>query len=134
MEDVARCRVIVDADLAFPDHNVSGSRCDYIVFLADSDTSAVVVPMELKSGGVDASEVAEQLQCGADFADLFVPETDGDIPFLPVLVHGRSIHPKQRKTLNRVKIRFRGRDLTIKTGRCNRPRNLADVLEVPSRR
>ena len=128
MEDVARCRVIVDADLAFEAHNVSGSRCDYIVFLADSDTSAVVVPMELKSGGVDASEVAEQLQCGADFADRLVPRSNGEIRFRPVLFHGRRIHKKQLNTLNRTKVRFRGRDLTIQTGRCNRPRNLANVL------
>ncbi len=134
MEGVSRCRVIVDADLAFPAHDVSSGRCDYIVFLADSDSNAFVVPLELKGGGVDASEVVVQLQRGADFADLFVPETDGDIPLLPVLFHSRSIHPNQRKTLNRTKIRFRGRDLTIKTGRCNHPRNLANLLGVQAQR
>lgn len=134
MEGVSRCRVIVDADLAFPAHDVSGGRCDYIVFLAESDAGTLVVPMELKNGGVDASEVAEQLQRGADFADRFVPNTNGDLPLLPVLFHSRSIHPKQRKTLNRAKIRFRGHNLTIKTERCDRPRNLANVLGIPSRR
>lgn len=129
MNDMPRCRVIVDSDLAFPAHNVSGGRCDYILFLITPDTDAlVVVPMELKSGSVDASEAAEQLQCGADFADRFVSENNGNLRFLPVLFHGRSIHPMQRNTLNRTKIRFRGLEFTIKTERCNRPRNLASTL------
>lgn len=133
MNDVPRCRVIVDADLAFPAHKVRGSRCDYIVFLIDSDTDAfVVVPMELKSGGVDASEVAEQLQQGAAFAERFVLKTNGDIHCRPVLFHGRRIHKKQLKTLNRTKVRFRGLHLTIKTERCNRPGNLASALGLSS--
>ncbi len=85
------------------------------------------VPLELKGGGVDASEVCAQLQGGADFAHRFVPKAFEAVCH-PVLFHGGSIHPKQRKTLNRAKVRFRGRQLTIKTARCNRPRNLALAL------
>ncbi len=105
-----------------------------LFFISAAKNTLFAVPMELKSGGVDASEVSAQLQRGAEFAERFAPSAFRSICH-PVLFHGKSIHPKQRKTLNRTKVRFRGRQLTIKTARCNQPRNLAralgdDVLKV----
>lgn len=129
LEDVPSRRVVVDADRAFSAHAIDGRRCDYVLFFINTATKTLLaVPIELKSGGVDsASEVSEQLQGGADFAKRFVPEIIESL-CLPVLFHGRKIHEKQRKTLNRSKVRFRGRQLTIKTARCNRPKNLASAL------
>lgn len=128
MQDVPSRRVLVDADRAFPAHKMEGQRCDYVLFFVISGKDTLcAVPMELKSGGVDASEVAGQLQRGADFAYRFAPQ-DLKAVCHPVLFHGGSIHPKQRKTLNRAKVRFRGRQLTIKTARCNQPRNLVRAL------
>ena len=129
MEGVPLPRVAVDADLAFPAHKMEGRRCDYVLFFQGTDTDTLfAVPMELKSGGVDASEVSAQLQGGADFAHRFAPQHYEAVCH-PVLFHGRSIHPKQRKALNRAKVRFRGRQLTISTARCNRPGNLARALD-----
>ena len=129
MEDVPSCQVVIDADRAFPAHRVEeGKRCDYVLFFTNTGQDILfAVPMELKSGGVDASEVSEQLQRGAEFADRFVPRAFRTICH-PVLFHGRKVHPKQRKTLNRAKVLFRGRQLTIKTARCNQPKNLARAL------
>ena len=45
-----------------------------------------------------------------------------------ILFHGRRIHPKQRKTLNRAKVRFRGHQFSIKTARCSQLGNLARAL------
>ena len=135
MEEIPSRRIVADADRAFPAHRMEGKRCDYVLFfISAAKDTLFAVPMELKSGGVDASEVFEQLQRGAEFADLFVPKAFRTSCH-PVLFHGKSIHPKQRKTLNRAKVLFRGRQLTIKTARCNQPRNLArtlgdDVLKV----
>lgn len=135
MEEIPSRRVVADADRAFPAHRMEGKRCDYVLFfMSTAKDTLFAVPMELKSGGVDASEVSEQLQRGAEFAGRFVPKAF-KVACHPVLFHGKSIHPKQRKTLNRAKVRFRGRQLTIKTARCNQPRNLAralgdDVLKV----
>lgn len=127
MADVPSRRVVIDADRAFPAHQMEeGKQCDYILFFTNQDT-LFAVPMELKSGGVDASAVSEQLQRGAEFAARFVPTAFRTICH-PVLFHGKSIHPKQRKTLNRAKVLFRGRQLTIKTARCNQPKNLARAL------
>ena len=88
-----------------------------------------MVPMELKSGGVNASTVSEQLQRGVDLAERFTRNRiDVRSVCRPVLFHGKHIHEKARKALNRAKVRFRGRRLTIKTARCGQPGNLANVL------
>ena len=128
MTGVPSPRVVVDADRAFPARGARGKRCDYLLFFiaAGADT-LVVVPIELKSGAVDASTAAEQLQQGAMFANDVAPDRSETV-CCPILFHGKSIHPSQRKVLNRAKVLFRGRRLTIKTARCNRPRNLAQVL------
>ena len=85
--------------------------------------------MELKRGSGDASRVSEQLQQGAKFAERFAPQ-EFESQCRPILFHGKQLHRKERKGLNRTKVKFRGRDCTIKTARCNRPRNLANALEV----
>ncbi len=128
LDGVPSTRITVDADLAFPDHSFEGSRCDLIYFLVDSDGRLLTVPAELKSGNVDASGVHEQLQQGANFA-LRVALRGMDSKCIPVLFHGKGIHPKQLRTLNRLKVSFRGQRLTIKIARCNRRENLADSLK-----
>ena len=108
---------------------MSGKHCDFVLFFSsDAGETLLTVPIELKSGDVDASEASEQLQRGADFAVRFAPKTINSA-CRPILLHGKSIHPKQRKTLNRAKVRYHSLDLTIKTARCNRPQNLAHALE-----
>ena len=131
MTDVPSPRVVVDVDRAFPPGRAEGKQCDYVLFFVGSGPDKLVaVPIELKSGGVDAaSKVAKQLQQGAVFVDEVAPG-GSDTVCLPILFHGNGIHPQQRKVLNRAKVRFRGRSLTIKTARCGRPRNLAQALSA----
>ena len=132
MENVPSPRVVVDADRAFPAHGMEDSRCDYVLFfVGGSNDTLFGVPMELKSGTVDASEAAKQLQQGAEFVRRFTKTVRESICH-PVLFHGRGIHPRQRKILNRAKVHFRGRNLTITTARCNRPKNLSRVLDMIS--
>ena len=85
--------------------------------------------MELKSGEINASTASEQLQRGAELAERFTRNriAVGSVCH-PILFHGKRIHEKARKALNRAKVRFRGRQLTIKTARCGQPGNLASVL------
>ena len=124
-------RVVVDADKAFPAHQIEGKRCDFVLFLADAAANTLLaVPIELKGGGVSSvSEASGQLQGGADFVERFAPK-DVKSVCEPVLFHRKKIHPVDRDALNRAKIRFRGLRLTIKTARCGRPRNLANVLTI----
>ena len=116
-------RIIVDADLAFPAHRWAGSRCDFIIFFLDTDERHVVtVPLELKSGWAYPEPVSEQLQGGADFADRFAP---CNAVCRPVLLRGRGINLRK---LNRAKVQFRGRQITIGTAHCNSLRNLDRAL------
>ena len=130
MTDVPSPRIVVDVDRASRTHEIAGRRCDYILFFTRSACDTLVmVPMELKSGGVDASTASEQLQRGVELAERFSRNRiDVRSVCHPVLFHGKRIHEKARKALNRAKVRFRGRQLTIKTARCGQPRNLANVL------
>ena len=130
MEGVPDQRILVDADKAFEDHRIEGKRCDYLLLLCKADDDALMaVPIELKGGGVDVSDVREQLQGGADFINSLALQGTRAL-CRPVLIHQRSLHPKEHKELNRHKIQFQGRPRTIRIARCNRPRNLATALEL----
>lgn len=128
LKDVPRERIVVDADKAFEAHGCRGKRCDFILFVLGGGGKLVVAPIELKSGRVDVSGALEQLQEGAAFAERFVPEASG-AACRPVLFHGSGIHRMDRSRINHRKIRFREVNITVKTGRCDRPRNLAGALE-----
>ena len=129
LTDVPSSRVIVDIDKVFPDS--SDEQGDYVLFYMDDKNTLVTAAMELKSGDVDASKARAQLQQAATYAEDLVKKDSKPKPIChPILVHGGSLHPKQRKTLNRSKVRFFNRQLTIKTARCGRPRNLVLALRA----
>ena len=127
MTDVPSSRVILDMERVFRSRRLAGKRCDFVLFFQTSRNPLVIVPVELKSGGADTSQVAEQLQAGAEFAASVVSKAS-EPTFRPILFHGRRLHPKQRRDLNRAKVRIQGVELGIKTARCGRPRNLAQAL------
>ena len=128
LEGVPRERIVVDADRAFTAHNTPGKRCDFILFVLEDDRRIFAAPIELKSGRVDVSDASEQLQGGAAFAERFAPKGSG-VVCRPILFHGKRIDRNDLSKLNRTKIRFRSVNLTVKTSRCNRLRNLAGALE-----
>lgn len=127
LTDIPSPRVVVDADLAFAAHRISGNKCDYIVFLFENGGMLLTVPVELKGESVDASEALAQLQQGANFAASVLPRGVTSV-CIPVLIHKGRIHEKQRKILNRTKIKFCGQEILIKTQRCKHPKNLALAL------
>ena len=113
----------------FETRKSTGKRCDFILYVQADHNTLMVAPIELKSGDADTSEVAEQLQAGAELAGTLVPGVPSPV-FRPILFHGRRLHSKQRRDLNRAKVRIRGLELSIKTERCGRPRNLARALST----
>ena len=127
MTDVPSSRVIVDMEEVFKSPKLTGKQCDFVLFLQTTRNSLLIVPVELKSGRADASHVAEQLRAGAEFAAKVVSKTSAPT-FRPILFHGRKLHPKQRRDINRAKVRIQGVEVSIKTARCGRPRNLAQAL------
>lgn len=124
LTDIPPDRVIADADKAFPAHGMGGKRCDFVLFLPGGDGNTIAAPIELKSGRVDVSDAAEQLNRGAAFAERFAPDS-AETDFRPLLFHGRRVPLGE---LNRAAVTFRGRKYSIRPARCGRPRNLADAL------
>ena len=131
LEGVPHPRVIVNADAPSlaPVEQDRMKRCDYILFFMNAeDNTLVIAPMELKSGGVDASEAVLQLTWGVGFAASVAPEAPTSVRCQSLLFHGRRIHKSQNRKLNLAKLRFRGVELTIITEHCDDRRNLANAL------
>ena len=127
MADMPPSRIIVDMDEVFPASTATDKHCDYVLFFVNAESTLVTIPLELKSGRVDSiPEVCKQLQQGATYTEKLVPKDSQPI-CRPVLFHGKGIHKAQLKKLNRAKVRFRGKPLTIDKERCGS--NLAGALK-----
>ena len=119
LKGVPRERVIIDMDcqaLQIPDDH---KRCDYLLVGEETNTTWVV-PIELKSGGLRAREVLEQIEEGVRMADMLLPQGTS-FQFVPVLAHGKGIHPHELKVLRSRKIQLRGQRKGIVLIRCGDP-------------
>lgn len=129
MTDVPHPRIVVDVERVFLVNEREGRRCDQVLFYVDwTRSKLVVVLIELKSGNVDASDVFQQLQGGATFADEVVPQ-DIETTCIPVVFHGKRIHDAQLRKLKRNEVGFRHRKFPIWKRKCGRTKNLASVLK-----
>ena len=128
MTDIPDDRIVVDVDLAFAAHARTGKHCDRILFYENrSQSSLVVVLIEHKGGAFDsATDVAEQLQGGANFVKSFIP-TDIKTICIPLLFHGGGSHRAQRDKLKRLKVGLTQKQ-PINLGKCGAPKNLSNVL------
>ncbi len=128
MTDVPRERIVVDVERVFQVNQRQGKRCDRMLLYVDE--KLVVVLIELKSGNVNATEVFQQLQSGAKFAEELVPE-DIETTCIPVVFHGKRIHDAQLPKLKRNEVRFRRQTFPIWKRKCGRrTKNLASVLKL----
>ena len=129
LANLPRERVVLDVDLAFPTDRAVKAQCDFILFYTSQDT-LVAVPMELKQGDVDASEVVKQLQEGAHIVNRLVPR-NVETNCIPVLIHGsKRVQSRQNEKLKRSSVNFRGVKLPIQTTRCSYEGNLAKALNI----
>ena len=127
-------RVMLDVDMAYPTDTSQTNQCDFILFQIDDVKKCIIgVPMELKRGGFDASDVVKQLQSGARIADSCSPK-EINITLVPVLFYGGSTHKHQLNKLKESRIRFRGGDIPINIARCGHNGNLAQALKKPTKR
>ena len=129
------CSVCVD-DAATPfrvidmDHSTApvGSRarkCDYLYLAADSDRpTMLVVPLELKSTGLNPARVESQLQAGAAVAEQVVSGIS-PVRFVPVAVHGGRVHRRSYQELRTKRIRSRNGSSQIVTMPCGSPLTVA---------
>lgn len=98
----------------------ASNRCDYL-FISNKKKQCLVAPIELKSGGLDASQVIKQLQAGSNFAARIIPDYyDVEVQFTPIVAYGGGAHPRELKKLKGQRIRFRQIQAQIKLTRCGR--------------
>ena len=102
----------------------AGNRCDYL-FISNNERQCLVVPIELKSGGLDANQVIKQLQAGSNFAASIIPQNIR-VQFIPIAAHGGRAHSREIKKLRQQRIRFRQVQAQVKLTRCGR--SLSDQL------
>ena len=101
------------AALPIPDDR---KRCDYL-FVGEGGDATLVAPIELKSGRFSVSAVLEQLDGGVKVADQWLPQ-GSSFRFVPVLAHGKPIHPQDLKTLRSRKLKLRGQKKITELIRC----------------
>ncbi len=130
LDNLPRERVIIDVDLAFEAHRRTGKHCDRILFyISPIQNILVTVLIEHKGKTFDsATDVASQLQGGADFVKDVIP-IDIKTTCVPILFHGSGSHQSQFKKLRRQKIQYDNRKFPISKNRCNANQNLASVLQ-----
>lgn len=107
-------RRIVDCDLYIEARRPNHKLCDYIIFCELQQISVSVI--EMKSGGVKASDVKEQLSGGARLAEQWLAGNPID-DFLPVLL-SKGGSGQELKVLKKQKVSFGGKAYPIKAGRC----------------
>lgn len=119
--------ILINMDSPSAPLNKSKRRCDYIFFGKIEGEEEWTIPIELKEGDVDASQVALQLQAGAEVADKILRSSD-KVKFLPVVVSGK-FYKREKRELEREKnkIRFRNTKVIIERIKCKS--KLADVLK-----
>ena len=107
-----------------------GNGCDRLLFYGNATKNTfVAVPIELKSGKADESDVREKLENSLRFATTVAPNRrdSGETVYVPVLFHGRGINwtnPRRRQ----LQVNFQGKPVRVLVGRCGRSRNLAQLL------
>lgn len=125
-----RKRVVINVEREFKSRGESGKRGDRLLFYGNTaKTTFVAVPIELKSGKADESDVRKKLENSLKFAVTVAPDRkeNGETVYVPVLFHGRGINwtnPRRRQ----LTVNFQGKPVLVLIGRCGRKKNLANLL------
>ena len=130
LTDIPRQKVVINLEKEFDALGKSGKRGDRLLFYGNAAKNTfVAVPIELKGGEADESDVREKLENSLKFAATVAPDRKacGETVYVPILFHERSINwtnPRRRQ----LEVSFQGRTLRVLTGRCSKKRNLANLL------
>lgn len=96
-------------------------HCDFLFISWDCNGGDNwVVPLELKRGGPDATEIVSQLQAGSAVAQARISD-EHNTHFLPVGAYGGRLHKTQWDKLRKSRVSFRGKQYEIKLIRCGTP-------------
>lgn len=125
-----RKRIVINVEKEFDSRGDSSKRCDRMLFYGNAGKKVfITVPIELKSGKANESEVREKLENSLKFASTLAPDRKaiGKTEFVPVLIHGRGINwtnPRCKQLI----VNFQGKPVKALIGRCGRKNNLANLL------
>ena len=122
LRDAPQPRLIIDLDKPGSPLSQNQTRCDYLFVAEVPSKRDWVVPLELKSGGLDAGKVVEQLQAGARAAEKLV-QPSRTIRLCPVLAYGGSMHRAERTVMKQKSswVRFHDYSEPVRQIRCGSP-------------
>ncbi len=118
MSGAPKRRVVIDLDCETLCLDAQ-AHCD-LLFVGEDEDVSWVAPVELKSGHVNGTATAAQLQGGASVAEAWLANV-GAFRFVPILVHGGGIHRAEQKKLRRARITLRGHSRQPVLIRCGAP-------------
>ena len=112
---------VIDLDHSAAPVKPRARKCDYLFLAADTDRPGLlVVPLELKSTGLNPAGVESQLEAGAGVAEQIVRGIS-PVRFVPVAVHGGRVHRRAHRELKKKRVSFRGISNSIVTMPCGTP-------------
>ena len=128
IEGVPSKRIIVHVENEFDLQKRTEKRCDRLLFFVNTENRLVAVPIELKSGTAQESDVVEKLENSLKFAERIASATSTSrTEYCPVLFHGRDIKWNNPRGLKQLRVRFRG-NLLVLRGKCGGKNHLANLL------
>ena len=109
-------RLLIDMDCDALQIPRQQKRCDYL-FIGEEGTATWIAPIELKSAGLRATEVLDQLAGGVRAVEPCLPQ---GISFhlVPVLAHGKPIRRIELNRLRSGKIQLRGQKRQTELIKC----------------
>ena len=110
----------IDMDKCEPLIKKTETRCDYIFIGVGKEF--FFVPLEVKPTP-DATKIVNQLQAGADIADLRIIPKNKRVQFQPVVAHRKKFGKQENLILRHEnsKIHFRGDRIHIEPLKCGAP-------------
>ena len=110
----------IDMDKCEPLVKKTETRCDYIFIGGGKDV--FFVPLEVKPTP-NAKKILNQLQAGADIADLrIIPKNKRvQVQFQPVVAHRNKFGKQENLILRQSKIHFRGEWISVERLKCGAP-------------
>ena len=125
LDEVQKNRLIFDVEQFCKVQGIDSKRCDFAVFLRNSNRKLCCILIELKRGALTASTVSEQLKGGANLIeDNF---TGIDFELIPLVFVG-NVDKLEIENLKKKRIPFRNKRYGIALGRCNKRNNLDSAI------
>ena len=110
--------ILIDMDHSKSPAPQDGVRCDFL-FIGEYKSEDWVVPLELKKGKANASEIVSQLTAGATIAEGIVPK-NLYVAFRPVAAYGGELKRAERDAFRekRHRVKFRQQRELVRLIRC----------------